>query len=163
MASKSDFTSEEWDQLLQFPFQVGLYVIMADLSIVGMIREMGNLFKSINDQPIPEQVQELVGSLVADIQSSLENIEQLPVSEAISQDKPGDAMESLLESIKANVILVDTIATSDEAASFMEWLMNVAKAVSEAAREGGFMGMGGEIVSDKEMAALKDLKLTLRM
>jgi len=40
-------------------------------------------------------------------------------------------------------------------------LFGVAKAVSEAAKEGAFLGMGGERVSDKEKAALENLKATL--
>ena len=35
--------------------------------------------------------------------------------------------------------------------------MTAAKKVSEAAKEGGFLGFGGTLVSDKEQAALKEL------
>ena len=48
------------------------------------------------------------------------------------------------------VALLDAKANPDETAGFREWLFGVAKTVSEAAKEGAFLGMGGERVSDKE-------------
>lgn len=37
------------------------------------------------------------------------------------------------------------------------WLMNAAQKVAEAAREGGFLGFGGALLSDLEQAALEEL------
>jgi hypothetical protein len=42
-------------------------------------------------------------------------------------------------------------------------LYGVAKAVSEAAKEGGHLGFGAERVSKKEKYALKKLQFVLRM
>lgn len=163
MTTKSDFSTEEWNQLLQSPFLAGLYVILSDLNITGMIKEMGALFKSVQEQPVPTEAQELVSALIADIKRESENNEQLPGSEEISKDDLGDVEGRVLESVEGVVVLVDSKATSDEAAGFMVWLFTVAKAVSDAAKEGGFLGMGGERVSDKEKTALKNLKSTLRI
>jgi len=161
MTTKTDYTSEEWNQLLESPLQADLYVIYADPSITGMFKEMKALFKAVLEQTIPEGAQELVGSLVADIKEKSENKEPLPSSDDMSKGDPKEVMARMLEFVQGVAALVDAKATSEEAAGFKEWLYAVAKAVSEAVKEGGFMGMGGERVSDKEKAALENLKSTL--
>ena len=55
------------------------------------------------------------------------------------------------------VDLLNTKANPDEAAWFQEWLYGVAKVVSEAAKEDGYLGFGGVRISDKKKAALQDL------
>jgi hypothetical protein len=56
-------------------------------------------------------------------------------------------MEKQLQFVKEVVDLLNTKANPDEATGFKEWLYGVAKAVSEAAKEGGHLGFGGERVS----------------
>jgi hypothetical protein len=161
MTTKTDYTTEEWNQLLESPLQAGFYVIYADPSITGIFKEMKALFKAVLEQTIPDGAQELVGSLVADIMEKSENKEQLPSSDDMSKGDPEEVMARMLEFVQGVAALVDAKATSEEAAGFKEWLYAVAKAVSEAVKEGVFMGMGGERVSDKEKAALENLKSTL--
>jgi hypothetical protein len=163
VTTKSDFTTEEWNRLLQSPVLAGLYVIFSDPNITGMFREMSVLIKSVYEQPVLEAAQELVGELVVDFKVQTQVDEHLPGSEDISKGKPGEVKREMLEFVKGIAVLVDAKATADEAAGFKEWLFNVARAVSEEAREGGFLGMGGERVSDKEEAALENLKYTLRL
>lgn len=163
MTTKKDYTIKEWNQLLESPLQAGFYVIYADPSIIGMFKERKVLFKAVLEQTIPEGAQELVGSLVADIKEKSENKEQMPSSDDMSKGEIEEVMAKMLDFVQGVATLVDAKATSDEAAGFKEWLFSVAKAVSEAAKEGGFMGMGGERVSDNEEAALENLKSTLRL
>jgi hypothetical protein len=41
--------------------------------------------------------------------------------------------------------------------AFKQWLADVAQVVAEADKEGGFLGIGGKRVSDKEQAAPAEL------
>ena len=50
--------------------------------------------------------------------------------------------------------LLATKATPEETNEIKEWLAKVAQATAEAAKEGGFLGIGGVLVSDQEKAAL---------
>jgi hypothetical protein len=163
MTTKKDYTTEEWNQLLESPLQAGFYVIYADPSVTGMFKEMKALFKAVLEQTIPDGAQELVGSLVADIKEKSENKEQMPSSDDMSKGDPEEIMARMLAFVQNVAALVDAKATSEEAAGFKEWLYAVAKAVSEAVKDGGFMGMGGKRVSDKEKAALENLKSTLHL
>lgn len=163
MTTKKDYTTEEWNQLLESPLQAGYYVIYADPSITGMFKEMKALFKAVLEQAIPDGAQELVGSLVADIKEKSENKEEMPSSDDMSTGDPKEIMARMLKFVQGVAALVDAKATSEEATGFKEWLYAVAKAVSEAAKEGGFMGMGGEQVSENEKAALENLKSSLQI
>lgn len=163
MTTKTDFTTEEWDQLLQSPIQIGFYMIFADPSFTGMFKEMKAMFKTILEQPVPDDTQDLVSSLVADIKEKTDNKEQLPGSDNMSKAQFEEVMAEMLEFIKGVAVLLDAKSTRDEAAGFKEWLFGVAKAVSEAAKEGGHLGFGGVRVSDKEESALNKLKFALRM
>ena len=163
MTTKKDYTTEEWNQLLESPLQAGFYVIYADPSVTGMFKEMKALFKAVLEQTIPDGAQELVGSLVADIKEKSENKEQMPSSDDMSKGDPEEIMARMLAFVQNVAALVDAKATSEEAAGFKEWLYAVAKAVSEAVKDGGFIGMGGKRVSDKEKAALENLKSTLHL
>jgi hypothetical protein len=44
---------------------------------------------------------------------------------------------------------------------FNQWLVSVAQKVSEAAKEGGFLGFGGTQVSEQEAATIKELSTAL--
>jgi hypothetical protein len=46
--------------------------------------------------------------------------------------------------------LIKATADPDEVAAFGEWIVQVAQAAADAAKEGGFMGFGAEQVSSRE-------------
>jgi len=48
-------------------------------------------------------------------------------------------------------------ASSEDAAAYKLWLLETAAAVCAAARTGGFLGIGGERISEKEQAFLDNL------
>jgi len=51
----------------------------------------------------------------------------------------------------------------EEADAFRRWLLAVATAAADAAKEGGFMGFGAELVSQGEQRMLGELRATLDM
>lgn len=52
---------------------------------------------------------------------------------------------------------MDAKATPDEAKAYKEWVVSVAENVAEAAKEGGFLGIDGTQVSEKEKIALDEI------
>ncbi|MFC6618510.1 hypothetical protein [Deinococcus radiophilus] len=52
---------------------------------------------------------------------------------------------------------MDSKASPEEAQSYRTMLQTVAQRVAEAAKEGGFLGMGGEQINDKERQVLAQL------
>jgi hypothetical protein len=57
--------------------------------------------------------------------------------------------------------VVEAKASADEAQAYKQFVITVAEAVANAHREGGFAGIGGKPVSDREQAALDGVRSTL--
>ena len=65
-----------------------------------------------------------------------------------------------LDALKQVTALVERKAGGD-ADGFKRWVAGLSTKVAEAAKEGGFLGIGGTAVSDAERAALSDISSTL--
>jgi hypothetical protein len=63
--------------------------------------------------------------------------------------------QQLIEDCKAVAALLTEKASPQEATEYKEWAMSVAENVAKAAKEGGFLGIGGERISagEKEIFA----------
>lgn len=68
------------------------------------------------------------------------------------------AGEQLLEELRAVQAMVAAKATPEEATAFGSWLVAAAQAAADAAKEGGFMGIGAEQVSAREAAMLEQVR-----
>jgi hypothetical protein len=158
MSTKSDFSEHEWQELLKAPVLAGTYIIIADMSVTAMPREMKGLFKAIQSQPAPPDAQELVTAMAADIRAKSERKEEL---EPANVEKGEDTGPQLLAEIEQSLAVLDQKGDPGEKAAFAGWLLGVAQATAEAGREGGFLGMGSVRVSEQEQAALQQLKETL--
>ena len=53
--------------------------------------------------------------------------------------------------------ILDEKATPEEAAEIKAWLYDVSVKAANAAKEGGFLGFGGEKVSENEKVALQEI------
>lgn len=157
MTTETDYTPEEWSRLLKAPVYVGFYVIMADPNLRRMIKELRALSKALERQPVPEDARELVTSLVDEIRETSEGMKKLPGTEELSQGTPEEIRTQILDILRSVGPLLERKAGPEESAGFKEWLLSLALAVAEASKKGGFLGIGGVRVSEKEKAALADL------
>ena len=68
--------------------------------------------------------------------------------------------DKLLALVKA---AAQTVATRSpgEAAAYKATVLKVAQATAEAAKDGGFLGIGGKLISEDEQGALDALKAAL--
>jgi hypothetical protein len=67
------------------------------------------------------------------------------------------AGQEILDELRAVNDLVTKKASPEEAADFREWLLETAKRVANAAKEGGFMGFNAKRVSEGEQNMLDKL------
>jgi hypothetical protein len=160
MTTKADCTEEEWAQLMQAPVDVGMLVIMADLHVTSMVGEMKGMFKGMMEKPTPEGAQELVGSLLEDIQAMAEKKEKMEMPDTKGKD-PAAVTAEFMQSLTDVASLVDEKCAEDEAVGYKQWLMGVAETTAEAGKEGGFLGIGAVRVSDKERAMMNEISLAL--
>jgi hypothetical protein len=158
MTTKADYTEEEWHTLVQAPMLAGMYIIMADLSMTAMPKEMAGMLKGMSTPEVAAAAQDVVAAIVADYTAKTQNKEKLAQPEI---DKTQDPKKQLLALLLTATAMLNKKASAAEKAGFNEWLLLVANATAEAGREGGFLGIGSVRVSDKEKAALEELKSAL--
>lgn len=155
MTKKTDFTEQEWQGLLLTPVLAGTYIIIADMSVTAVPSEMKGLMNAMMNQLVPVEADELVSSLVADLQQKAQNKEKL---DHVDMQQNQDPKSQVLEQLLQNLAVLDTKAAPQEKAAFCGWLIGLAKATAEAGREGGFLGIGSVRVSEQEKAALDELR-----
>jgi hypothetical protein len=69
----------------------------------------------------------------------------------------------VLDELRAVNDVVSAKATPEETDAFRGWLLDVAQASADAAKEGGFMGLGAELVSQGEQRMLDEVRSALGM
>ena len=143
MATKADFTPDEWKLLLQSPLVAGVAISAADPSgLIGMMKESMASARALIQAKTDPNADALVKAVASEFETSDgRGLAQDGVKTAISGAKASaDIVSQALAALKATSALLDAKGGPD-AAPFKTWLAGVAKAVAEAAPEGGFLGV----------------------
>ena len=80
----------------------------------------------------------------------------------IDADSQGDLADRVLARCSTVADVLEIRASREDSQAFKAWLLALAGAVAEAAREGGVLGIAGAHVSEEERAILADLTRALR-
>jgi hypothetical protein len=163
MAAKADFTPDEWKLLLQSPLVAGIAVSAADPSgLIGMLKESMASARALLAAASDPNADQLVKAVATDFETAEgRGLAQAGVKAAIAgAAKPADMVAKAVDSLKTVAALIDAKGGAD-AAPFKTWLAGVAKAVAEAAPEGGFLGFGGVGVSEAEKATVAEIAAAL--
>ncbi len=158
MAGKADFSEQEWATVKRAPILAGLATSLADPSgPLGTIKESMAAMQSVVGASKKPTGNGLIDAVATDISEGAKQ-RQNPLGDfkPTAQNAGAAVLEELT---KANQ-LVGAKATAD-AAGFRAWLLDIAQDAAEAAKEGGFLGIGGERVSAAEQGMLDKLKATL--
>jgi hypothetical protein len=163
MAAKTDFTPDEWKLLLQSPLLAGIAISAAEPSgLIGMVKESMASARALLSAASDPDADALVKAVAGDFETPEgRGHAQESVKATISgAAKPADVVAKALDSLKNASALLDAKGGAD-AAPFKTWLTHIAKSVSEAAPEGGFLGFGGTQVSEAEKATVVQIAATL--
>lgn len=151
MATKADFTHEEWRLLATAPFTLSLAVSAADMSgPLGLAKEGFAVAQALVETERLPTTSALVRELVADVKA------RTVKPESPSADQAKDVTSWVHGRAREVVGLLDRKAP-DESLAIRQWLHGVAVKVAEASKEGGFLGIGGVKVSEDEQRALDAL------
>jgi hypothetical protein len=156
MARKSDFSSEQWQTLRTAPHLVVVAVASAGGS---------GLFGSIKEAIAPAGA--IIEALKGDnelLKDLCQKEEMQAAVEAIKEEaKAGDFKTiqahfraAATERAQAAVAIIREKSPTDGEA-YGDFLMKLAERVANAASEGGFLGFGGERVSEPEQILLAEL------
>ena len=165
MATKADFTQEEWATVRDTPYLAAMAVTVAGASgLVGTIKEAFAATSSLVGGMKSQS--DLIRTLSAkeEIQAAQEQVRSLVQPEAGADLA---ALKKKLESLvsertRAAVVVLSKKGSSQDVAAYRDFLKGVGERVAEAAKEGSFLGFGGERVSEgeKTMLAALDRALT---
>ena len=161
MTTKTDYTNEEWLEIMKTPIYAGFYVIFADPSFTGMLKEMKAMGEAIQKADPPGHVKDLVADIAADYEQMTEEKESFAQDQIPKSADQETAKRYILDKVREGVAIIAEKAESMEVLAFKQWLVAVATAVAEAAKEGGFLGIGGQFVSQREESALEEISNTL--
>ncbi|MBZ9656607.1 hypothetical protein [Phyllobacterium lublinensis] len=164
MATKTDFTTAEWNELLGSVMLAGMAITLADPSgLIGMTKEglaSGSALLAAKADPSSNT---LIKSLVADFETSEgRSAARDAIKARLAGKQPAEMKSAILETLGQTAALVDAKAPAD-AAGFKAWLRSISERVANAASEGGFLGFGGEQVSDAERSTLDEISKALKL
>ncbi|MHB1131417.1 MAG: hypothetical protein ACYC4L_03415 [Chloroflexota bacterium] len=159
MTSKADFTPEEWQQIITAPQMATFYIALASPSgPIGAIQEMMVFPKLLVETMKTAGGNALIDAVTADYKEKIdrkERVEPPPLA------KDSEAIKA--QSLQACRDLATLLAQKApaEAEGYKQWVYQAAQHSAEAAKEGGFLGIGGTKVNEAEATALRDLAGTL--
>ena len=172
MTVKDQYSDDEWYLIATVPSMVGAAMAGAGQSgIIGTTKEAMASMKSIvagkNDYPDNE----VIGGILDKAESFSEAREKAGVfrDKAMADFKshniqsPDDFNTYMLSNCQKAIALVTERSGAQAASEYRLWSMAIAEKVAQAASEGGFLGFGGEQVSDGEKQLLAKIEQTLNV
>jgi hypothetical protein len=164
MADKSSFTPDEWKVLLEGVMMAGLAITAAEPSgLFGLLKESFAAGSELVAAKMNAGANPLVKAVVADIETAQGRaIARDGVSEQLKGKKPAEIKARCIETLRQVAAIVDAKAPGD-AGAFKAWLRQISQHVAEAAKEGGFLGIGGVPVSEGEKATLTEISSALKL
>jgi hypothetical protein len=158
LTGKSAFTPEEWARLLRAPFVTGMAITVAELggSIDAMKESMATLTtttKIARSGGHGELVDELARSIAIEISGGKELADFQPDIKTTA--------DQMLAELRAVNGIVRAKATPQEADAFRSWLFETASRTAQAAKEGGFLGIGSKRIGKREQEMLDALRAAL--
>ena len=162
MASKTNFTPEEWNRILESVMLSGMAVSAADPSgLFGILKESMATGRTLLQAKADPSSNELIKAVVSDFESGDgRQAARTQVQSRLKGVAIGEMKTKSIGALRDVAQLIDSKAPGD-AAGFKTWLHHIAENAAEASKEGGFMGFGGTPVSDKEKATLAELASAL--
>ena len=139
MTTKTDFTDEEWELVLEGPTSAGMIVITAQRG--GTFRETVSMAKAYAEARQQHGQSELLDGIVA----------AKPEIDRTRSSSPDELKERALGQIRDAVALLGGKATPQELDEYRRFVVTLAEKVARAHRESG---RGEDPISDAEQAAI---------
>jgi len=164
MADKSSFTPDEWKTLLESVMAAGLAVTAAEPhGLWGLLEEIFASGKMLAKAKMDTGTNPLVKAVVDDFATSEgRSTSRDGLQQQLSGKKPAELKTACIEILGKVDGILSAKAPAD-AAAFKTWLRQISQSVAEAATEGGFLGIGGVLVSDAEKATLAEISSALKL
>jgi len=144
MTSKSDFTTEEWQLILEAPPSAGMIVVTAQRG--GSFRETIAMAKAYVEARQQHGESELLDEIVA----------AKPERDHTHYHSPEELKQNGLQHVRDSIDLLESKATPAEVEEYRRFIVTLCHKVAAAHRE------HGQEVSDSEQAAINDVTVALK-
>ena len=153
MTTQANYTPEEWKLLKETPIVVGAAVAAAAKSGLGTAKELLTVVTGTTGGIVefPEN---------ALIQSLLREEDDWP--NPFKDIKRDDLKAIALNNCRRVTAVLEQKAPTEGAEEYRRWVISVGEAVANAAKEGGFLGIGGDRISEREQSLLDEFATALR-
>lgn len=146
MALQDQMTSRQWQILCAAPWAAGLYVATAVGGKVQEVRELLVLGAALNRALERDHEHDLIGAVAATV------LREAPIGVASglsSGDRPA--------LLRAAAAAGEATAQLPDGQRFRHWLMELAREIAAAERDGGWLGIGADAMHTAEQIALAEL------
>ena len=162
MLTKNDFSAADWPTLRDSPYLVGFATLMAGSSGLATIKESIALAQGVMEN------QTSAFAFIRDVSNSAEmEAAQGSLRRMFGSSEGKPSQETLqrlaLEQVRKSLFLIAGKASTEETDAWRKMLYGIAEKVASAAREGGFLGFGGTLVSEGEQSFLNQLRDALQL
>ncbi len=165
MSQENRFTEEEKALLANTPYAIGSAMIFAGGSGLGTIKEMiantKSFIQGAKEYPDNPIIKDILPNL-KDFEDTKEKSKDMKIHyKEWLKEKGIDSFEKMQDAVvedckKVNELLMQK-ADQQEAQEYREWALSIAKNVANAAKEGGFLGIGGERISPEERTFFEEI------
>jgi len=164
MADKTTFTPEEWSTLRDAPQLVALAVATSGASgVFGTIKE------AFSSSAALVEGMKSTSPLISALCNHDEIVAgQQGLKATLPELKGGDAeamkqklSQLAVDKVRAAVAAVEGKGTPQDVEAYRTFLKGLGERVAQAAKEGGFLGFGGERVSEREKRMLAAIESAL--
>ena len=164
MLDKSKFTPDEWKLLLESVMMASIAITAAEPhGLWGLLQESFAGGAELAKAKIDPGADALIKAVVVDFGTAEgRSIARDGLKEKFTGSKPPEIKAKCIDTLRQVAEVVDTTAPGD-AIAFKTWLRQISQHVAEAAKEGGFLGIGGVAVSDAEKATLAEISEALKL
>ena len=145
MTTKASFNAEEWAVVSSAPSLAALRVIAADRG--GTVRESLAAQRAFADALAGDP-----GELLREMLTTPSPLE--PDERPRSADELRDRAAQVL---REAIALLERKGTDAEVVEYKRFVYGLAESVARAHKEGGFLGIGGSLVSEREQAVLDEI------
>jgi ribosomal 30S subunit maturation factor RimM len=159
MSITEKFTEEEIFLLSTTPSMIGSSMAFAEGSGLGTVKEIFSSAKSVMSgiKQYPEN--QLIQAILPNLEDRKEAMAQakeyrekgVARMKELGVNSHEKMRELLIKDCQEVSRLLAEKSTPEEAAEYKEWSMSVAENVAKAAKEGGFLGIGGTRISQAEI------------
>ncbi|MBL1264804.1 hypothetical protein [Candidatus Methylomicrobium oryzae] len=158
MATKSDFSSAEWEVLRDTP-----HLVIFAVTVAGASGFFGSIAEALAPSSIINEALQGSNQLLREvcereeIKSSIDAIKERARASGDFADIQAVLRQEAINKSRTAIEILRQKGSSDDISAYRDFLLHLGDKVANAATEGGFLGFGGERVSEHERTLLAEL------